>query len=262
MMMLLTACAATNKQPAQPTLIKASVKTVFESENADGCFILYNSNADQYQIYNLEHANQGLLPASTFKIYNSLIGLESGIITDQNYVIPWDGKPQFLKSWEQDHTLKSAIAKSCVPYYRELARRVGKDRMQQYIDSMGFGNQNISAGVDIFWLEGSMRITPLEQMELLQKLYSDQLPFSKRSHTIVKDILVLKDQTDYRLSGKTGTVMRPNDWYYSWFVGYVETNDNTFFFVTNLKKPSDAEKKFGEAKRATLTILNNMGITK
>jgi beta-lactamase class D len=208
----------TQNPPSSPTATASPVseaKPELEKyfQGANGAFVLYDLNNNRYIRYNPERCAQGFIPASTFKIINSLIGLETGVIPDENYVIKWNGTPYEVPAWNQDHTLKSAIKNSVVWYYQELARRGGKEKMQQYVDAVGYGNKDISGKIDTFWLEGGLRISADEQVEFLKRLYQDKLPFSPRSMKIVKEILVLEKTESYQLSGKTGSAQRINNPY-------------------------------------------------
>ena len=223
-----------------------------------GAFVLYDQGADQYTRYNPDRCAERFLPASTFKIMNSLIGLESGVIPDQNYVIEWDGTHYDVVEWNQDHTLKTAFQVSAVWYYQELARRVGRERMQQYIDAVRYGNQDISGQIDTFWLEGGLRISPDEQVEFLKRLYAGDLPFSERSMDIVRDIMVIEQTDEYTFSGKTGTALRVAS-PVGWFVGYLETSDNVYFFATNIKLQT-AQGNIGKAQEITRAILRDQGL--
>ncbi len=219
-----------------------------------GAFVLYDLSGNRIVRYNPERCAAGFLPASTFKIMNSLIGLETGVIPDEAYVMKWDGTKYDIPAWNQDHTLKTAIQNSVVWYYQELARRVGKERMQRYVDLAGYGNQDISGQIDTFWLEGGLRISAEEQIGFLKRLYENDLPFSQRSMNIVKDILVLEKTESYRLSGKTGSVQRvpPR---MGWFVGYLEAGDKVYVFATNVAD-SDGVK----AQEITRSILRGLGL--
>jgi beta-lactamase class D len=221
-----------------------------------GAFVLYDLNHDHYSRYNPKQCTQRLLPASTFKIMNSLIGLETGVIPNENYRIKWDGTQHQITSWNQDHTLKTAIQNSVVWYYQELARRVGREKMQEYIDAVGYGNGDISGPIDAFWLDGSLKISADEQVEFLKKLYQDDLPFSQRSMKIVKEILVQETTDSYQLSGKTGSG-QVDDIYTGWFVGYVERDDNVYIFAANMTGSSQ-DIKGSRMKEITLKILQNL----
>jgi beta-lactamase class D len=218
--------------------------------------VLYDLNGNRYIRYNPEQCAERLLPASTFKIMSSLIGLEAGLIPDENYIIQWDGTHREIAAWNQDHTLKTAMQNSVVWYYQELARRVGREKMQYYIDAVGYGNEDITGQIDAFWLNGRLRISADEQVELLKRLYRGDLPFSERTIKIVKEILVLEEADTYHLSGKTGSG-QAEGLYIGWFVGYVERQDHVYFFATNVQG-SNSESKGAKAKEITLSLLQDL----
>jgi beta-lactamase class D len=238
-----------------------------------GAFVLYDLKGDRYIRYNEARCRQRFSPYSTFKIPNSLIGLETGVIRDADFVIAWDRQkypPQDdwtsepFSHWKQDHTLRSAIKYSVVWYYRELARMVGEQRMKSYVDGFGYGNRDISGGLsspnmfEAFWLRSTLQISADEQVEFLKNFYAGRLPVSPRSTAIVKDILVLKETPAYKLSGKTGGGALGNGKTLGWFVGYLETGGNVYFFATNIEGPSYASIR---DRRITLTeqILTKLG---
>lgn len=221
-----------------------------------GALVLYDLNNDRYIRYNPERCSERFLPASTFKIMNSLIGLETGVIPNEDYTIEWDGTQYENPAWNQDHTLKTAIQNSVVWYYQELARRVGREKMQYYVDTLGYGNKDITGKVDSFWLDGALRVSADEQVELLKRLHRSDLPFSQRSMTIVKDILILENADAYQLSGKTGSGQQDTS-YIGWFVGYVEEKDNVYFFATNIES-SGSEAKGLKAREITQDILQGL----
>jgi beta-lactamase class D len=223
-----------------------------------GAFVLYDLNRKRYIRYNPERCAERFIPASTFKIMNSLIGLETGIIPDADYVIKWDGTKYDIPAWNQDHTLRTAIQNSVVWYYQELARRVGEKKMQEYVDAAHYGNQDISGKIDTFWLEGGLRISAEEQVEFLKRLYKGELPFSQRSMNIVKEILVLEKTETYQLSGKTGSGQRitPHE---SWFVGYLEAQGNIYIFAANIESLGP-DGNGDKAKEIALNILQDLGL--
>ncbi|MEW6736926.1 MAG: penicillin-binding transpeptidase domain-containing protein, partial [Acidobacteriota bacterium] len=181
--------------------------------NTEGAFVLYDLKNDRYIRYNEPRCRQRFCPYSTFKIPNSVIGLDTGVIKDAEFIIPWDSKRYPVrerdvapfKYWAQDQTLRSAIKYSCVWYYQELAQRVGNAKMQKYVEGFHYGNQDISGGIDKFWLNSSLQISADEQIEFLKALYAGRLPVSPRSMEIVKDILLLEQTASYKLSAKTGS---------------------------------------------------------
>jgi beta-lactamase class D len=225
-----------------------------------GAFVLYDQNGKSYTRYNAERCAERFLPASTYKIMNSLIGLETGVIPDENYVIRWNGTKYDIPSWNQDHSMKTAIQNSVVWYYQELARRVGKQKMQKYVNAVGYGNDNISGNIDTFWLDGELRISANEQVEFLKRLYKGTLPFSSRTISIVKSILVLEKTEAYQLSGKTGSVQRIKP-HIGWFVGYLKTKNNVYFFATNFETiSSDGFASGAGAQKMTMSILRSLGL--
>lgn len=229
-------------------------------KDTKGAFVLYDQKNDRYTRYNEERCRERFSPKSTFKIPNSLIGLETGVIRDADFVIPWnrqkyppDNWDQYpFKHWKQDHNLRSAIKYSVVWYYRELALRVGAQRMKKLVTAFDYGNEDVSGDIDYFWLGGPLRISADEQVEFLKKFYAGRLPVSKRSTEIVKDILVLEKTPEYTLSAKTGGGPIAEGTYIGWFVGYLETKGNVYFFATNLEGtsyPEIREKRIDVTKR-------------
>jgi beta-lactamase class D len=254
------ASSPTSSQPAPTTTAVPASEVRLELEKDfqgfKGAFVLYDLKGNRYVRYNPERCAERFIPASTFKIMNSLIGLETGVIPDADYVIQWDGTRYDIPAWNQDHTLRTAIQNSVVWYYQELARRVGEKRMQQYVAAAHYGNQDISGKIDTFWLEGGLRISAEEQVEFLKRLYKGELPFSQRSMNTVKEILVLERTETWQLSGKTGSgqrVLPP----VSWFVGYLETKGNVYFFATNIEGSDGTGDK---AREIAQNILQDWGL--
>jgi beta-lactamase class D len=219
-------------------------------KDTNGAFVLYDLKENHYIRYNEQRCRERFSPKSTFKIPNSLIGLETGVIRDADFTIAWNRQkypPQDnwnqepFRHWAQDHTLRSAIKHSVVWYYRELALRVGKQRMKKYVTAFNYGNETISKDIDNFWLDNSLKISADEQVEFLKEFYAGRLPVSKRATEIVKDILVLENTPAYKLSAKTGGGSIAEGKYIGWFVGYLETKGKVYFFATNIEGASFAE---------------------
>src|SRR5205085_7320454 len=136
------------------------------------------------------YRDSSFLPASTFKIVNSLIGLQTGKISSDSMVIKWDGIKRPVEEWNQDLTMYKAFRVSAVPYYQEVARRIGKDTMQYWLDSISYGSKKITGKIDSFWLDNSLKITPDEQLGLVKRLYFHQLPFFKLYQEKVKSAML------------------------------------------------------------------------
>lgn len=261
-LILLAGCTSPTPEPALPTSeVRADLAKYFDAYNVEGAFVLYGLNANHYLRYNPQRCAEQFLPASTYKIVNALIALETGIATDADYLIKWDGQPYPVPEWNRDHTLRSAMQYSVVWYYKELARREGQATIQKYIDAIGYGNRDISGGVNAFWLDGNLRISADEQIDLLARLHQDDLPFSKRNVDIVKDILVRDKQDAYILRAKTGSTTQDSI-SLGWYIGYLEKDADVYFFATNISSPTPNEQ-FSNAREAiTRNILKELGILK
>lgn len=227
----------------------------FRELGVEGSILIYDSNDDRTFQHNLSRNTTPFLPASTFKILNSLIALETGVISDEIAVLTWDGIQRKLPEWNRDLNMREAIKLSAYWFYQVLARRVGHDRMQKWITQVGYGNQRIGSEADIdkFWLRGELRITPEQQIQFLRRFYHNDLPFSKRSLSIVNDMIILEKTPDYILRGKTGWVgfddgVRPQ---IGWLVGYLEKGKNVYFFATNIdiRNEKDASARMEVTRR-------------
>lgn len=228
---LITGCSVNQAK------IDNSLKKYFDSAKVDGCFSMVNNQTGAVTVYNMKLDTQRFLPASTFKIVNSLIGLETGRITNQHMLIKWDSVKRWNKDWNRDLTMAEAFKVSAVNYYQEVARRIGRDTMKQWIDSLHYGNMNINGPLDSFWLNNTLKISPDEQLGLVKKLYFDKLPFSKTTQEIVRDVMLQEDNTQYRLSYKTGWGNDEMQTAIGWVVGWVEENKHVYFFVVLVKSP-------------------------
>lgn len=251
LLFIVTACSPSAIQLPAIEEVRPELEKYFQG--FDGAFVLYDLNANRYTRYNPERCAERLLPASTFKIMNSLIALETDVVADQDYAIAWNGTQYPIPAWNQDHILKTAFRDSVVWYYQEVARRIGRERMQHYIDAVGYGNQDMHGGPDSFWLDGSLQISADEQVEFLKRLYEGDLPFSRRSMEIVKEIMILEADNTHQLSGKTGSGQM-SSFSVGWFIGYKEVNGNVYLFAADVTSPGP-EAKGSKAKEILLEIL-------
>lgn len=211
------------------------MKEIFEKEKVNGTFIVYNLKKDSYYVYNLERANERFYPASSFKIFNTLIGLENNIVKNVDKIFyHYDGAKVFLDSWAKDSNLRYAIKVSQVPAYKKLAREIGKENMQVGLNKLNYGNKEIGSEIDKFWLEGPLEISALEQVELLNLLALEKLPFDIKNQKQVKDITILEKTPNFTLHGKTGWATDNIKIPVGWFVGWIETSDNIYSFAINL----------------------------
>lgn len=226
--------------------IDNNLKPIFDSNQVIGSFSMFDNGTGQFTIYNLNrYKDTGFLPASTFKIVNSLIGIETGKVVNEKMVIKWDGKIRTFakgdtaKNWNKDLTMAEAFEYSAVPYYQEVARRIGKDTMQEYLDSMQYGTTKIKTAIDTFWLDNSLKITADEQLGIVKKLYFYQLNFQRRSQEIVRKMMVRENNANYTLAYKTGLGTTEKDTQLGWVVGWIEENHHPYFFVLNVEGAKD-----------------------
>ncbi len=215
--------------------IDNDLKKYFDSRNVEGCFTMMDNSNGSITVYNMAMDTTRYTPASTFKIVNSLIGLETGRILDENMVIKWDGVKRWNADWNKDMDMKEAFKVSNVAYYQEVARRIGSDTMKRYIDTVSYGNKNITGALDSFWLNNKLKISPDEQIGLMKRLYFDQLPFRKSVQQTVRDVMLQEDNTAYKLSYKTGWGFDEQNNAIGWMVGWIEENRHVYFFATLVK---------------------------
>lgn len=233
----------------------AELSELFADAGVNGTFILYDVSAERIICHNRPRTGKRFIPASTFKIPNSLIGLSTGAVNDVEELIPYGGKPQFLKVWEQDMGLRDAIRVSNVPVYQELARRAGLQRMREYLALLDYGNQDTGSLVDRFWLEGPLEISAWEQVIFLARLARLKLPLSTDVQQSVIDIIRIDQGDNWVLYAKTGWANTPEP-DLGWWVGWVVKDQDIFSFALNIDMPesADADKRV-QLGRASLEVL-------
>lgn len=227
-------------------------------QDFEGTFVLYDTGADQYTIHNKRFSQKRVSPNSTYKIYSSLMGLETGIISIEQSEMAWDGTEYPYDTWNRNHNLASAIHDSVTWYYQNLDRQLGYATIQSYLSKMEYGNCNLYAPLDAYWLESSLKISAIEQVNLLQDFYYNTFQFSEENINYVKHALQVSTKGNSTLSGKTGTGIVNHRTINGWFVGYVETQDNTYFFATNIQGADHAAGS--KAYEITLSILQELNI--
>ncbi len=238
-------------------IVRDDFEQYFKEARVTGGIVLYNLQEDEYLIYNKQRVHSAFIPASTFEIMLALMALDTGVIQDEKDVIQWDGMDRDIPVWNADHNLRSAINYSVVWFFKELARRIGLETMQQYLKKAEYGNMETGGGIDSFWLTGDLRINPMEQVEFLVKLYKNELPFSRRSMEIVKKIIFLEQTDDYTLSGKSGWDQHSYP-QVGWFVGYIE-NESGIYFIANsvdILQPGNSRARL----YITMRILGRLGM--
>lgn len=232
-----------------------------QGSDVDATLVLLNGTTGELGSYGPDRANRRFIPASTFKIPHTLIALETGVVAGPDHLMPWDSTTAsdggfWATSWSRDHTLRSAVQNSVYWYFQKTAVSVGEERMQRYLDQFEYGNRDTGGGLDQFWLHGQLKISPMEQVFFLQRMYAGELGVSDRATRILKDILVLEEGQGYRLSGKTGTADVTPSRELAWLVGYVEQEEQVWFFALNMEG-EDVWERWG-SQGARLDLLKSI----
>ena len=246
---------------SETTEIRESLGKYYEKNKVKGSFVLYDQKNNKYIIYNQPDITKALIPASTFKICNSLIALETGVVKDEHVTFKWDGKNRQRPEWNADTDMKLAFKNSTVWYYQEIARKIGEVRMKEWLEKAKYGNADTGGGIDGFWLWGKLRITPMQQIDFLKRLHDNKLPFSQRSMDLVKEIMIARDTSGYVLRAKTGGG-KQDDQYIGWYVGYVTINDNVYYFSNCIQSENGGADFLDTRTAITFDILNELNIIK
>ena len=244
-MVLAVGCTskATKKEDLQ-------LQAIFATHLVKGTLILSSDKGTQYQ-YHIERSQKPFLPASTFKIPNTLIALDEGVVQSADDVFQWDGKQRELPVWNQNLTLRQALPASCVWCYQQIASQVGLENYKKHMKKMSYGNQQLG-DLTTFWLQGDIRISAHQQIEFLKRLYHETLPYKKEHQQLTKSLMQQDKNQDYTLYAKTGLVGfgEESPQKIGWFVGFIETQDDVWFFALNI----DVEQKKHIAMRKQIVL--------
>lgn len=214
--------------------LRSALAETFREAGTEGTFAaLFH---DALVMTDETRSRMGYLPASTFKIPHALIALETGVVKDvDNEIIRWDGVTRENEHWNKDHTLRSAMRYSVVPVFQQIARRIGAERMKQFVDAFKYGNRDISGvPIDKFWLEGKLRISALEQIDFLRRFRAGELPVAKRNLDLVRDIIPQEKTGNAVIRAKTGTFRRDGQPSLGWLVGFSEHGEDIAIFALNI----------------------------
>ena len=235
----------------------SALADLFSSKGVHGTIVISVLDGSKTYTHNDERANERFVPGSTFKVPNTLISLEKGAVGDEKETIKWDGKDKGLPDWNKDQSLETALPSSCVWFYQELAKRVGKETYMSYLAKMHYGNELTGRDVTTFWLEGDLKISAVEQIAFLKKLYAKEYAFKPSSYEILRKLMVVEQNATFTIRAKTGWAQRVTP-QVGWFVGYVESGDNIWFFAMNMEIKNPAEARF--RKELTMDALRLKGI--
>ncbi|HET7115056.1 MAG TPA: penicillin-binding transpeptidase domain-containing protein [Hanamia sp.] len=236
--------------------INNNLKKYFDSSNVDGCFSFLNNQLGDVTVYNMKLDTERLSTGGSFKILNSLIGIQANKIANENSILKTDS------TQNGNLTFKEAFNNSSISFFQALARLIGKDTMKFWIDSVHYGNKDISGPVDSFWLNNHLKISPDEQLGLMSKLYFEQLPFPKYAQQMVEDQMLQEDNTLYQLSYATGTGIDEKNNSFGWVTGWIVENRHVYFFVTYVKSPQNNIDMKATGIHISKSILKEMGFFK
>ena len=228
---------------------------IIENYNLEGSILFFNTEDGKWLSNDFDWAEKRRLPASTFKIVNTIIGLETKTITDSGIQFKWNRSEERRKMWRKDFELHGAFHASCLPCYQELARNMGLETMNRYLDKLDYGKMVVdSSSLDNFWIKGESGVSQIEQIDFLKRLYNYQLPVSAETIDKMKSLMVIESNDNYKLSGKTG-------WGFvdeidnGWFVGYIENAGNVYFFATNVSPGKRFKMELFPRVRSEVTLL-------
>ncbi len=225
----------------------------------EGSFVLYDLKKDTWKIHDMKRATLRVAPNSTYKIYNALFGLEKDIITPENSFIKWNGTTYPFEAWNADQTLPSAMSASVNWYFEYIDKQLGKTSVQKHLHKIGYGNEDLSGNFS-YWMESSLQISPIEQVELLTRLQNQNLGFTPENVKAVKDSIHISTSSLGDFYGKTGTGRVNGQDINGWFIGFIENADNTYFFATNIHASDHADGS--TAAEITLSILSKLNLWK
>ena len=227
-------------------------------KGTDGTFVLYDTVSDQYQIYNQELSTKRISPDSTFKIYSGLFALEEDIIHYDASGQKWDGTTYSFDTWNKDQTLATAMQNSVNWYFQNLDIQLGYQKLYSYYKKISYGNCNLTAGINYYWAESSLKISPVEQVMLLSNLLENKWAFEEENVQAIKNSLFISDTAIGRLYGKTGTGVVNGQSSNGWFIGFLERGERVYCFATNLQNADNATGS--NASEITVEILNSITI--
>jgi beta-lactamase class D len=262
-----TPSASSASDVAPPSTLVIAVRELpelvkeFEAEGTTGTIALFDSQDGLLGCSDLQRCQQGFIPASTFKIPNSMIALETGAVDGPDTVMKWDGQQYSVDAWNQDLKFRDAFRVSCVPCYRAIARQVGDKLEQEWLTKLDYGNHDISGGIDKFWLSGGLRISPLGQIDFLRRFDGNKLPISERTADIVRDIMTVDVTEKYVLRAKSGSTLKPEEPRdLGWFVGWLELGERRVFFATLIDGHRPDVDLLPVRRRVTERVLKARGL--
>jgi beta-lactamase class D len=231
---------------------RADISAVFSELGVTGTMVIADERSGEHWVHNPDRAAMRFGPASTFKVPHALFALDAGLVTDEFQIFEWDGVERQIGAWNRDQGLRSSMRNSAVWVYQGFARALGEEREREYLESIDYGNADPGGGIDRFWLDGDLAISPIEQIEFLRRLYRNDLPFDAAHQYLVKDIMIVEAGPRWILRAKTGWQVRTNE-QFGWWVGWIEYPEGPVFFAIHIDMPNggaDAPKRLAVSRSA------------
>ena len=211
-----------------------------EFQDYEGSFVLYDSAGKTWKIYDLARAQKRVAPDSTYKIYAALHGLEEGVISPEESEMEWDGRSCPFAEWERDQNLTSAMHNSVNWYFQRIDAGLGTGAVRKFLKKIHYGNETVGRDLALYWTDQTLKISPVEQVELFRKLYEHMLPFSDENMDAVIDALYLGFSYTVTLYAKPVTGLLYNKNVNGWFTGCLETSGNVYYFAVNIQSDEGA----------------------
>ncbi len=252
---------------AEPVIMDADWAEYFNGLH--GTAVLYDATDRQYTMYNRELALTQRSPCSTFKIVSSLIALENGVINIEDSLRNWSGEIFWNENWNRDIAFGDAFRVSCVWYFREVIDDIGKERMQRELDSLQYGNCDISdwegklntnntnRALTGFWIESSLEISPKEQVEVMERIFGEDSAYTEKSRHELKQVMLVSEteETDILMYGKTGMGKAQGIVVDAWFTGFAVSGEKTVYYCVRLGQTDGAEVSSQKAKEIAIRIV-------
>ena len=271
--LILTVSSWRNAKPEEPP---AEPQTMDEDWSSyfgglTGAAVIYDRAENRYAVYNGELAGTRRSPCSTFKIISSLIGLEQGIILPDDSVRTWSGEIFWNEDWNRDIGFEDAFRTSCVWYFREVIDEIGRETMQKELEKLAYGNCDISdwkgeqntnnsnRALTGFWIESSLKISPKEQTEVMERIFGENSTYSEETIEILKEVMRLPEEygTDIPVYGKTGMGKTDGITVDAWFTGFAETSEEPVYFCVYLGQSEERDVTSAAARDIAVQIISD-----
>jgi beta-lactamase class D len=236
--------------------IDDEIGDIFKEKNVEGTFGIFDNSRGKFTIYNLDRFKVPYSPGATFNIFNALVAIHVGRIPDVKGLIDAQVEPEA----HQEISLSDAFKQSSNEHFKALARKIGRDTMKTWVDSVKYGNMKLGKTVDQFWSDNSILISADEQLGFMKRLYFKQLPFRASVQEEVKKLLIIENNAQFQLAYQLGTSTDKGKKLY-WVMGWIEENRHVYPFVLNFSSSTESDSK-KLSKEITENILTYVGFFK